>query len=385
MIKNKIFLIFLIFIASLSAFYALYISNTYGSMDYQYSPTKLFLDKINPYEYFLYEDHSRFIGVQYPVYSHATYIFYIIFAVFDWEISRFIWSITNIILAILCVIIISKYAKLKTYEIIVIGCIFFISTPLRNCIGNGQISLVVLMSYCSLFLKSNYKRNFFLGFSYMKYSFMPSLAFFIFLKDGFVALLISGIFCIFGWIIFSLYLDQSLLHTIFQPLEVGLNGFDRGLARGDFFTILNKFDYYFFDESSVYRTIFIVIFITALLVYPVTKKKDILLNLNLLFIINLLTFGHLIYDFLVLLPTFIYSFKNYNFVKGKISMIIVLYFWIGIRLYEKIKLFILDIEIITPQYYDNIINLILLIILYIINLDIKSDIFLKNNILAKKD
>ena len=378
MIKNKFFLTLMIFLASLSALYALYIANTYGSMDFQYSPTKLFKDRINPYEYFLHGDHSKIIGVQYPVYSHATYIFFYIFSLLDWESSRFVWSITNIILGILCILIISKKAKLKNKNIILIGCIFCMSTPFRNCIGNGQLSFLVLMSYCSIFLENSFKRNLLLGVSYMKYSFMPVLAFFILLKDGFSALLISGLFCLVGWLIFSLYLDQSLLHTIFQPLTVGLKGFDAGLARGDLFTILNKYNYNLLNIKSSYWSIFFVIVVTFFLAKQVYLKQDNLLILNLLLIINLFTFGHLIYDYLILLPTFIYSFKNYNFIKAKISIAIVLYFWFGIRIYERIKMYILEVDIMIPTNYDIFINFGLLLILYLSNLNIKSNFFLKN-------
>lgn len=368
----------LILIAATSILYAFFIANTYGSMDYQYSPAKLFIDKINPYEYYLYEDRSKIIGSQYPVYSHSAYIFFSPFSLLDWEISRFVWSIINIILAILCILIISKKAKLENHNMIIIGCIFFMSTPFRNCIGNGQLSLLVLISYCSLFLDNSIKRNFLLGISYMKYSFMPVLAFFVFFKDGFTGLLVSGLFCLVGWIIFSLYLDQSLLHTIFQPLTVGLKGFDSTLARGDLFTILNRYDYNLFNIKSSYWSIFLVIVVTFFLAKQVSSKKNILLTLNLLLVINLLTFGHLIYDYLILLPTFVYSFKNYNFLKAKISIFIVLYFWFGIRIYEKIKSYISNVDIIIPSNYDIFINFILLIILYFVNLNTKSSSLIKN-------
>lgn len=378
MLNNKFFLIVLILAATTSTLYAFIIANTYGSMDYQYSPTKLFMDKINPYEYYLHGDHTKFLGAQYPVYSHAAYIFFLIFSTMDWETSRLVWSITNIITGILCILIISKKAKLKNKDIILIGCIFCMSTPFRNCIGNGQLSFLVLISYCSIFLENSFKRNFLLGISYMKYSFMPVLAFFILLKDGFSALLISGLFCLVGWLIFSLYLDQSLLHTIFQPLTVGLKGFDAGLARGDLFTILNKYNYNLLDIKSSYWSIFFVIVVTFFLAKQVYLKKDNLLILSLLLIINLLTFGHLIYDYLILLPTFAYSFKNYSFLRAKISIFIVLYFWFGIRVYEKIKSYILDIDIIIPTNYDVKINFLLLIILYFLNLNIRSNSLLKN-------
>ena len=96
-----------------------------------------------------------------------------------------------------------------------------------------------------------------------------------------------------------------------------------------------------------------------------------------MFIINLFTFGHLIYDYLVLLPTFIYSYKNLNFLKAKISICIVLYFWFGLRIYERIKMYVFDLQVILPTTIDVIFNFILLLILYLINLNIRSNSLLK--------
>ena len=67
---------------------------------------------------------------------------------------------------------------------------------------------------------------------------MPILALLILFQNGFKALLISSLFCLIGWIFFSIYLDQNLFHTLFQPLQVGLNHPNDHLTRGDLFTIL---------------------------------------------------------------------------------------------------------------------------------------------------
>jgi hypothetical protein len=378
----KVKLFFLIFIlvvlALISTGYALSIANSYGSMDFQYSPTLLFKNKINPYEYFLYSENlDKIIGVQYPAYTHASFIFFFPFSLIEYETSRLIWSCINIILAAISVLVIAKKAGIKQYETIILCCIFFMSSPFRNCIGNGQLSLIVLISYCSIFINNSFLRNFLLGISYMKYSFMPILAFTIFFKQGFKALLISGLFCLIGWFLFSLYLEQNLFHTIFQPILSGLKSFDNTLARGDLFTLINKLIYHLFEFNTKSFSILFVMVVTFFLSKQVSKKKDPLLIMNLMLIINLFTFGHLLYDYLVLLPTFIYSYKNLNFLKAKISICIVLYFWFGLRIYERIKMYVFDVQIITPTNIDMLFNFILLLILYLINLNIKSNSFVK--------
>ena len=377
-VKLCLLIFILVVLALISTGYALSIANSYGSMDFQYSPTLLFKNKINPYEYFLYSENlDKIIAVQYPAYTHAAYIFFFPFSLIEYETSRLIWSCINIILAAISVSVIAKKAGIKQYETIILCCIFFMSSPFRNCIGNGQLSLIVLISYCSIFINNSFLRNFLLGISYMKYSFMPILAFTIFFKEGFKALLISGLFCLIGWFLFSLHLEQNLFHTIFQPILSGLKSFDNTLARGDLFTLLNKLIYHLFEFNTKSFSILFVMVVTFFLSKQVSKKKDPLLIMNLMFIINLFTFGHLIYDYLVLLPTFIYSYKNLNFLKAKISICIVLYFWFGLRIYERIKMYVFDVQIITPANIDMLFNFILLLILYLINLNIKSNSLVK--------
>ena len=380
-LKNKIILFFILSLGILSAFYALYIANTYGSMDFQYSPTLLFKEKVNPYEYFLYNNNlDRIIGAQYPVYSHATYIFFYFFSFFDYETSRLIWSLINLSIGTIVGIIIGSYCKIDKKYILIIISLFFLSTPFRNCIGNGQTSLLILLCFCSVFIKHKYLRNFFYGFSYMKYSFMPLLAFAIFFKDGFKSLIISGLFCIIGWIVFSIYLDQNIIITIFQPLYAGLKGFDDTLTRGDLYSILSNLNFFKASKNHTYFLILIVILVSLFFGKKISKITDPILFLNLMCISNLMIFGHLIYDYIVLLPTLIYNFKNLNFKRSIISILIIFYFWYGIRFIEYLKMIYLKQEVIVPSSIDLLINFIMLIYLFLLNSKIQSPNLLKTSL-----
>ena len=54
--------------------------------------------------------------------------------------------------------------------------------------------------------------------------------------------------------------------------------------------------------------IIIILIVTLYLARDISRYDDKLLILSLLLIVNLFTFGHLIYDYIVLLPSFVYSF-----------------------------------------------------------------------------
>ncbi len=375
-------LFFLILIFTfVSVIYAFNIANSYGSLDFQYSPTVIFTEKINPYEYFLYlagnKNLDKIIGVQYPIYSHALYPLFYFFTFFDWDSAKLIWSIINIFLGFICVVIVSKYLKFTIIEIILLTCFLFISTPFRNVITNGQQTFLILVCFCSIFIEKPSARNFFLGISFIKYSFMPLTVMTIFLREGLKMFFLSGVFCLTGWIIFSLYLGQSPIHTLFQPITAALSSgsvyFEAGLARGDLYTILGYFKKLNPNLNANYLIIFIVLLVTFFIAKNISKQKEPILIISLLLIGNLLTFPHLMYDYVVLLPAFLYSYKNIKFLNAKISMIIIFYFWYGIRLLDYLKMYIYEVSIIIPNSSNVIINFILLILLYFLNLNIKSN------------
>jgi len=371
-------IIFLTLLASISVLHAIKIANTYGSSDFQYSSTVLFLEKINPYEYFMSGNlDNRIMFAQWPSYSHATYLLLAPFGFLEWEIARFIWSILNFIIAMYCVILVSKFCKLKVFEIIIVCLIFFCSSPFRNCISNGNQTYFILLFFLAVLINRESFKNFILGFSYIKYSFMPLLAFFILFKSGIKGLLISLIFCIIGWLIFSFYLNQSPIETLFQPIQVAFIGFDQTLARGDLFTILGFLeDYKLGFDLNLFRII-IVIIASFFLAKNISKINDGMLILSLLLIGNLFTFGHLMYDYIVLLPSFVYSYSNRKLILAKISLFIILYFWFGSRLIDyfmdymsKNTITISPISNVTST--EVVINFVLLIILYYSNLKINN-------------
>ena len=82
---------------------------------------------------------------------------------------------------------------------------------------------------------------------------------------------------------------------------------------------------------------------------------------------NLFIFGHLIYDYVLLLPLLVYSFKNFSNKISKLSLIIIFYFWFGIRLVEYVRMYLYNLEVIVPTKFDVILNFLLLLILYFIN------------------
>ena len=351
----------IIFLSIISLSYAFYIANTTGSVDFQYSPTFLFSEKTNPYEYFLHSPtREKILLGQAPVYSHFAYILLYPFTYFEWEIARLAWSISNILVGFLIVVFLCKKNYYNISDTLFILSLFFLSTPFRVCVGNGQITLLILASFCCIFIRNLNLKSLLLGLSYIKYSFSPILAFVIIFKYGFKYFFISCTLAFVGWIFFSIYLNQEILNTLFQPIQVGFAAFSYSLTTGDLFTILNNF----FDNS--YFSISVVIFFNLYISKKISKINNDLLFLSLISIINLMSFGHLIYDYIFLLPLLIYNFKNRSNVCSKVSILIIFYFFYGIKMIEFIS-FSIDEKSISQNIYFTIINFLLMCFLFSIN------------------
>jgi hypothetical protein len=368
-----LFFILLTICSLISIAHALRIANTStlgGGIDFQFSPSVLFVDKINPYEYFLEGNKENIIMyAQWPSYAHLTYILFSPFTFLDWDNARLFWSIINLFFSFFCVIILSKQKKISSSQTLLVCLIFLCSTPFRNCIGTGNQTFLILFIFLSFFIGNWKTKNFCLGISFIKYTFSPVLIFFIYLKDSFKGLFLSSLSCIFGWLIFSYYLDQNIFETLMQPLDVAFEGFHQGSARSDIFTIIGYFNYFsHFIYFDLARTL-IVIYFSILISKDILKINGNFNHLNLILISSLFLFPHLMYDFIVLLPAFINSISKIRFLSAKLSLLIILYFWIGIRFIDYVLYFFKNGDLILSpvsniSQFQVVINFLLLLILY---------------------
>ena len=348
-------------------------SSNGGGIDFQYSPSLLFFEHINPYQYFLdgNKDNKIFYA-QWPSYSHLMYILIYPYTLFEWETARLLWYVSNLILSIISILIISKYLKLSVNETLIGALFFFCSSPFRNCLTTGNQTFLILLIFLALLIRNKDLKNTFIGASFVKYNFSPILVFHIFIRYGLRGLFFASISFILGWFFFSFYLNENIFISLFQPIKVAFTGFHQESSRADIFTILGFFKkLYDFNYFEIYR-ILIVLILSYIVAKDVSKFQNNFDILNLILLSSLFLFPHLMYDFIVLLPCFLYSISVKNKIEGKISLLIIFYFWIGIRLKDYLLYFMLNNNIVLSPIshvtnYQVIINCSLLIILYHLN------------------
>ena len=107
-----------------------------------------------------------------------------------------------------------------------------------------------------------------------------------------------------------------------------------GHGKGDIMTFLHLL----YPEFLAY--IYPVpILLSFLFAFFITKSLgDELYKLAMLAIACLATFKHLEYDFVMLLPAFVYAFKNRMAIHAKLAIGIIFFIWFGFRLISPFKI-----------------------------------------------
>ena len=308
------------------------------SQDFQWSPSVLFSEGINPYTYYLNgNEDKRIILWQAPNYAHLTYIALLPFSYLSWDVAKLVWAISTLFCAILSVRVLSKHAGLSDVETLVILFLFLCSTPLRSTIGNGQHGVLVLLCFSALFLEKQRLGSILIGIGFFKYSFAPPMLLYLFFSRGLKFAVLSSIACISGWLLFSLYVVENPIETLMQPLKVSANAVGNGSA--DIMTISG---FIFSNKEAVVDRVLVYLIPVGLSValgWFIAKIGGTnVFKFSLIGIACLVTFKHLIYDFVFLLPAFVYAFKNRNNILAKVAISLVLFNWFGLKVITPLKI-----------------------------------------------
>lgn len=364
-----IILIFVLILFSLISFHYAF-SNAImvnGSIDFPFYSVQLFVKKENPYT-------NIELGVS--PYAHAAYIIYSPLTFLKYESAKILWALINIFASVVVVSLFSNFSKLPYLDNIFISLIFFCSLPLRVSIGNGQVSILILLAYAAFFIKNKNLKNFLVGFSFVKYSFSIVTLLYFLIRYKFKYLLLSSLVLSVGWLLFSFYLDENPIKTLSQPIQTAFSTFAFHLPRGDLHTVLNILNKKNLIDNFNIINIFLCLCFGLFLSMNIAKISinNILLIISLLATGNLLILPHIIYDYVLLLPSLYYSWKYKKSLSGLVSILVIFYFWFGIKIIYYINFYIfnsLDINP-SPSDLERIINFSLLLILFYFNFNMRK-------------
>ena len=316
--KNKTYIIILV------SFISLFLIQSYipiiietigfsGSSDFQWGPSKCVFNGINHYRAFVNEDKSCVIFMtQFGDYLHTFYIILYPFTLLNWEIAKIFWLLLNLFFLFYIIYLISKKLIFNVFEkIITFFFIFFCITTKINFIM-GQQALFTLFFLLLPFFKENKKNYFLAGLCYLKYNIGYALFLYLFISRKIKYLLISILPVIFGWIIYADITNTPILTNLIDPILLLLKNFK----------ILNELNHIFIGSIFINLTdnyylniIIILIFILIFNLFFLIKISNIqndIEKLSLISVLILISFPHWSHDYIILIPLFMISLKNFS-------------------------------------------------------------------------
>lgn len=274
------------------------------SMDFQWSPSVLFWNGTNPYSHYLLGNaDGAIILTQVPNYLHALYILFWPFAAIDFESAKALWAATNIALAIGSCLLVGRIFGLSKAQLVLLVCVFLMSTPLRNGIGNGQQNLLALFMILSYWGYKNWLKGVSMSIAFTKYSFAP-LFFIHALIRREPAVFLAVAILLISAIAFGLWVGDMRPEMFVQPLLVAQNNVAPGAA--DLVSILR------FDLGVSFILAALASIAAAAIISWLVRDTDDAVTLVILSLSSLAFFQHLGYDYVFLLPALGFLLSNHS-------------------------------------------------------------------------
>jgi len=330
--KYKIILLFFLTLLSVISLGGAFYQAQLISFDFHFSPTKLVADGINHYEYILDGNHDdgpddKIMYDQNGVYAQGLFVILIPFTYIGWDNAKLVWSILNIILAILIPLLLCKKFDLSKFQTLLIVNLFLISTVFRIHIGYGQQTLLTLFFLILPFINNSKLSIIFSGISFFKFNIGYALFLYFLSLKKIKNIVLSAIPCIIGWLVYCLLTDTNLIKNLFQPLQL-LLFWDEGKAFPvTFFSLLKNI-----NNFPQILALVIPLILNFLIIIHIKKFSDNLYKLSILCLSALAFMPHQIHDYVLLVPLLIFSIKNFDKNISKINIIFIFYFFYFLRI-----------------------------------------------------
>lgn len=327
---NKIKRLFYIFIivASIVSIIQGYLKSQIYSQDLQWSGASLLLRGINPFQEWLNGNiNHEIILKQIPNYLHLLYFILLPIGSLDINTAKIAWLIVNLICTTLVICLIAKELHFSKEKTLFLSCLFLMSTPFRNSLGNGQISIIVLLGYMlSMLSTSKIEKGISTSIAITKYSFAPPLILSLLYNRNYLSVSLAAILNLLAVMIFCYLFNINFIDGVVLPLKV--SAFGVGIGTAD---IMSIFELKFGRGNPVNYVISILFCLTVFYFFARTTRRNRLLDLAFISILSLASFKHISYDFVFLLPLLLATFN------GLLSQQLVIYgiifwFWFGLKI-----------------------------------------------------
>jgi hypothetical protein len=330
--KIRIYLIILLSLIVLISVGRAFQQAQFISFDFHFSPAKLVAEGINHYEYILDGKHDdgpndKIMYDQNGVYAQGLFVLFIPLTLLDWDTSKLIWSLLNIVISFLIPFLICKKFKLSKAQTFIAIALFLTSTIFRIHIGYGQQTLFTFLFFLLPFLYKSKISTVLSGISYFKFNIGYVLfLYFLSLKKT-TTIILSSIPCVIGWLSYCFITDTDLLKNLFQPIKLLLY-WDTGQAFPvTIFSLLKKI-----NNFPPLIALIIPLLINFLIIFRIRLMRDELFKISIICLTALGFMPHQLHDYVLLIPLMIFSIKNFDLLISKINLLFVFYFFYFLRI-----------------------------------------------------
>ena len=313
--------------------YYLGVGNTFH--DFFWYPSYAYINKINVFDKFLNITPSTYPpGHPAPSYSLLHTIIFIPFGILNYNLAKIFYLLTNLILLFFIYKQLKKFSQKNKNIICFLFCLFLFSPILILCLKIGQYSIFCLWGFVTYF--NNNKLFFkFLGLliATAKYTFAPIIGLYLLFQKKFnmaFFLIITNILTI---LFYSIYFDISFINALINPILMGWK--TQATGAGDLLSFIGNHPRFPFNIIIVA----LIFFFLKFLIYFNTKRIRVF-DLILICILSLISFKHLNYDYILVLPAILLIFEKITN-KSKIILSCVIFYF----------LFILPCFLIEPIRY----------------------------------
>ncbi|HTY49500.1 MAG TPA: glycosyltransferase 87 family protein [Steroidobacteraceae bacterium] len=310
-----------------------------ASQDFQYSPTRVLMRGADPYLTWLHGNPGGVIILsQQPNYAHALYLLLMPLAALPWPVAKLAWAALNLASAVTVTLLMGGRPDASPVRTAALLCIFLASTPFRVAIGNGQQALIVLVCLYAAWRSARpagastilAALGFAIGFS--KYSFLPPYAHGLLLAKRTRLLVWALAALAAGWMIFSFLVGRPPAATLLEPVKVGSSAVGFGTADIMSLSRSLRADAEVFPGSSAACGLACSILLCTLCRQSLVHG-DRLESFAITGLVSLVSFVHLSYDFVFLLPTLM-LLPSLPRAPRLITAAGLTYFWFGLKLID---------------------------------------------------
>jgi hypothetical protein len=307
-----------------------------GSLDLQWSCTRLIAMRRDPWKTFLMGDPERLIILgQQPNYLPELYILLLPLGLVSFHTAALLWAGISVALSIAILWLTIKIFELSRIQALICADVFLASTPLRVALANGQqITLIFAFLAAAFYCKKRPIKGLWLGLSYCKYSFAPIIVLTWLFDRRYLVLFYSLIAPVLGLIaVYCLIGSSSLIGLILGPIRTAEITFKGSYGFADVMSLAKLL----VDRSHTNNPILLqvpnlsalVASCGAALYLHRRRLGNESIRAALMMTLTLLVLRHLTYDFIILLLPFAAAFGSKALSIRVGIFTIIAYFWFG--------------------------------------------------------